>query len=158
LSGRAHSRSGAALAALLLLAGTTAKVAAVQMTGEAYISRTCSNGAAIRHADDLASEAYAVNDSDRYFLAQEAARQNWRCAHATDDSFTHDLARLEYASWYAKSFSTSYEFLQHAQEVYNIFDEVYVSSKDNQVRANAQRLREWFSAWMRREKARVPSQ
>ena len=51
------------------------------MTGEAYVSRICLNGTEIRRADNLASEAYAVNDDDRYFLPQEAARQYWRCAH-----------------------------------------------------------------------------
>jgi hypothetical protein len=149
--------AGAAAFALLLI-GTSTRGLPVQMTGEAYVGRICSNGTDLRQADDLASEAYAVNDDDRFFLAQEAARQYWRCAHTTDDPMTHDLARLEYGYWYARSFATVNEFLLHAQEIYNIFDGVYLSTKNDQVRANALRLRQWFSDWMLKDKALAPSQ
>jgi hypothetical protein len=155
-SSNARGYAGAAI--VLLLIGTPTRGLAIPMTGEAYISRICSNGAEIRRADDVASEAYAVKDDDRYFLAQEAARQYWRCAHITDDPTTHDLARLEYAYWYARSLSTVSEFLRHAQEIYDLFDGVYLSTKNDQVRTNALRLRQWFSAWMLKGKAHAPSQ
>lgn len=123
------------------------------MSGTAYLGRVCPNGAELRRADDLASEAYAVNDVDRYDLAQEAARQYWRCAHTTDNPVTHDIARIEYAEWLAKSFSTSTEFLWHAQEIYDIINEVYISTKNDQVRTNALSARTWFSNWMLAAKA-----
>jgi hypothetical protein len=141
-------------AVLLLSSRGNAKL--VSMSGSAYLSRVCSNGAALRQADALASEAFAVNDFDRYELAQEAARQYWRCSHNTDNVLAHDVARLYYGMWYAYSFSTHREFLQHAQQIYAIFDGVYVSTQNGEVRTNALRLRNWFDDWMLKEKASVP--
>ncbi|MGA8574238.1 MAG: hypothetical protein WB609_00935 [Candidatus Cybelea sp.] len=124
----------------------------------AYLSRVCSNGAALRVADTAASEAQAVNDSDRFELAQEAAREYWRCAHNIDNELAYDIARLQYAIWYAYSFSTHAEFLQHAQQIYGVIDGVYSSTKNEQVRTQASYLRTWFTSWMLKEKALAGSQ
>src|SRR5580704_3251107 len=101
-------RSTAVIVLMLAFLMQTVKITNAE-TAEQMLDLQCPNGTELKRATDAADEAMAVTDFDERYLAQEAARQDYRCAHTTDSPYVHDWARFYYFMYLWDSFSTKGE-------------------------------------------------
>jgi hypothetical protein len=99
--------------------------------------KDCPNSSLLETAAKSADEAAAVNDDDASSLAREAARQYYRCAHVTDDSYVHDWARFFYFDYLWDSFRTKGDTCTNGKSVLDGLSELAAGSKYSDVRSAA---------------------